>query len=142
MEPKHAEYFEGVLQLRDPNTEVIEFIHELFTKREYAFISKELKVRGGIDFYVSSQKYLRGLANVLQGKFGGDIKISRRLHTRDKQSSKDLYRCYLMFRPSKYQKGDIIKYNGEDIKIISAVKEIFGINQTTNKKVHIKFDRL
>jgi len=47
-----------------------------------------------------------------------------------------------MFRPSRYKKGDIIDYRGEKIRVISAVKEIYGIELSSNKKVHIKFDRL
>jgi NMD protein affecting ribosome stability and mRNA decay len=47
-----------------------------------------------------------------------------------------------MFRPSRYKRGDIIEYRGDKIKVTSAVREIFGINLTTQKKVHIKFDRL
>jgi len=95
---KHDKYFEGILQLRDPNKEVKDFIKELFDSRESVWISDIKKVRGGFDYYVSSQKFLRGLGNKLQEKFGGEMKNSRKLHTRDKQTSKDLYRAYLYFR--------------------------------------------
>lgn len=141
---KHQDYFEGVLQLRDPRKEIKQYIRKIFSdaKRPDVWISKEEKVRGGIDFYVSSQKFLRGLGHKIQDKFGGEIKNSRKIHTRDKQSGKDLYRAFLLFRPSKYVKGQVIEYRGEKIKIISAVREIYGINLKTKKKVHIKFDKL
>ena len=142
MKDKHDEYFEGVLQLRDPNDEVIRFIKDLFEKKEKVWIAKEKKVRGGIDFYVSSQKFLRGLGHKLQERFGGEMKNSRKLHTRDKNTQKDLYRAFLLFRPSKYKKGDIITHRGDKIQVISAVKEIFGKDLKTGKKVHIKFDKL
>ena len=43
---------------------------------------------------------------------------------------------------SKYKKGDMLIHRGEEIKILSAKKELFGINLATKRKVHIKFDRL
>ena len=142
VEKKHANYFEGILQLREFEKEHRDYIVALFESRPDAEITREEKVRNGVDFYVTSQKFLRGLGHKLQEKFGGEIKNSRKLHTRDKSTQKELYRAYLMFRPSKYKKGDIVVHRGEKIEIISATKEIFGRNLETGKKAHIKWKDL
>jgi NMD protein affecting ribosome stability and mRNA decay len=120
----HDEYFEGILQLRDPRDEIIKYIKTTVDKRENVRISKEKNVKGGVDLFFSSQKFMLGLGVKLQKRFGGDMKISKKLHTRDKQRSKDIYRGYLYFRPSKYKKDDIINHRGDKIKVISAQKEI------------------
>jgi len=142
MEKKPDQYFEGVLQLRAGYKEHEDFIKELFSLRANAYIVKEEEVRGGIDYYVSSQKYLRGLGTKLQEKFGGEIINSRKLHTRDKNTQKELYRAFLLFRPSNLKKGDIVVHRGEEIEVITATKELFGRYKKNNKKVHIKWKDL
>jgi len=57
----HNDYFEGILQLRNPNDEVISFINSQIKKRTGVFITKEQKGNNGIDFYITSQKYLQAL---------------------------------------------------------------------------------
>jgi NMD protein affecting ribosome stability and mRNA decay len=139
----HPEYYEGVLQLRDAGEDVIEFVRFLFSQREDAVISKEIYLsNGGIDFYVTSQKYLRSISSKLQDKYGGELVHSRRIHTTDRYSGHDLYRAYVLFKPCKYKKDQIIEFKGDQIKVITAKKELFGHNMTTNKKVHIKFSLL
>ena len=62
----HEDYYEGILQLRKPNEEVIEFIKNQVKKRTNVLITKEKKVNNGIDFYITSQKYLQVIGKKLK----------------------------------------------------------------------------
>jgi len=84
MQTKHRDYFEGILQLRNVDNKIIEFTIKDIEKQENIFISNIKKITNGIDIYVSSQRYLRNLGNKLQNRFGGQLIISTKLHTRNR----------------------------------------------------------
>jgi len=123
MQTKHKDYFEGILQLRNVRDEVIEFAINEIEKIEYTNIAKIKKVTNGVDIYMSPQKSLRSLGNKLQNKFGGQLLVSTKLHTRSRVTSRELHRVNMLFRSPNFKKGDIIEYKGEKIKIISIHKK-------------------
>ena len=65
------------------------------------------------------------------------MKISSKLHTRNKQG-KDLYRVNVLFKFSKYKKGDIVSVRGDEVRLIGVGKKIFAKNLKTGKKVVIR----
>jgi len=142
MEKKHQDYFEGILQLRNVDDEVIDFVVKQIEKTEDTFISKVKKVTNGFDIYVSRQRFLRSLGNKLQQRFGGQLIVSTKLHTRHKQTSKELHRVNLLFRMPNFKKGDIIEYKGDKIKIIVVHKKVFAKDVKTGKKLNINFKEL
>ena len=142
METKHANYFEGILQLRDVDNEVVDFAVNEIGKIEDAFISKLKKVTNGFDLYISRQRALRSLGNKLQSRFGGQIVVSKKLHTRSRMSGKELFRVNVLFRMPKFKKGDIIEYKGDKIKVISIQKKVFAKDIKTGKKLNISFKDL
>ena len=135
----HPQYFEGILQLRNPTKEVLKFVKNQIEKRKDLFISKEIELKNGRDLYLSSQKFLRALGLKLQKRFGGQLKTSRKLHTISKKTGKKLYRVTVLFKIPQFKKGDIIKYRGEQIKIKAIGKKIFAQNIKTGKKLTIRF---
>jgi len=82
------------------------------------------------------------LGNRLQQRFGGQITVSTKLHTRHRQTSKELYRVNVLFRMPKFKKGDIIEYKGDKIKIISMHKKVFAKDVKTGKKLNLNFKDL
>ncbi len=98
-----SEYYEGVLQLRDVNEEVVNFcVNDVKKQKEKGvFFTKLEELKNGVDFYCTSNGYIRSLGNKLKKKFGGEVKISPHLYGRDKQRSKDLYRLNVLFRMEK-----------------------------------------
>ena len=94
----NKDYFEGTLQLRNIGDEVVEFAVKEIEKNENANIAKISKVTNGIDIYVAPQKLLRSIGNKLQHHFSGQLIVSRKLHTRSRVTSKDLYRVNVLFR--------------------------------------------
>ena len=142
MEATDSNYYQGILQLRNIGNEVIEFAINEIKKDESAYVSQVKKVANGVDIYISQQKFLRSLGNRLQKRFGGQIVVSRRLHTRSKLTSRDLYRVSVLFRLPSFKKGDIIGYRGSKIKIINMHKKVFAKDIATGKKLNLSFKEL
>lgn len=138
----HNNYFEGILQLRNPNSDIIRFIESRIGSEKGVFIAKKINVTNGIDFYISSRKYLHKLGKLLKSQFCGELKLSPKLFTRNKQTSKNVYRVNVLFRVCDVKKGDIITVRGEGIRVISLGKKLFGKVVNTNKKVCVDYSEL
>ena len=121
---KHKDYFEGILQLRNTNDEIIKYVVNQVEKRDDVHISNIKKVKNGFDIYISSQRFMRSLGNKLQNQFHGELKISKKLHTRNRLTGKEVYRVNVLFRYPSFKKGDIIDFKGEKIKIIGIHKKV------------------
>jgi NMD protein affecting ribosome stability and mRNA decay len=110
----NRQYFEAILQLRNTSntgfSDAIEFIeHETArAKRPDIFITKVEKVKGGLDFYMSSKKWARKLGETLIGKHGGEFQANPRLFSRNRQTSKDIYRLNVLVRLPAIPKGAVI----------------------------------
>jgi len=107
----HEGYFEGVLQLRNPNQALVDFVAREI-KKERIYVSKSVETKAGIDLFLSSQKFIRQLARKLPKNFQGCLKSNRKLFTRKRQTSKNIYRVCVMFRLPNFQKGQIVHIRG------------------------------
>lgn len=97
----NPQYYEGILQLRNINDEeVFNLFRNQLKKHPDVFVSKEVKQKTGMDYYLSSNKFVLMLGRKLNKTFKGELKISRKIHTRDRQTSKNLYRVTVLFRLS------------------------------------------
>ncbi len=119
-------YFEGILQLRDVDQDVIDYALEKLKQSEKRgiFLSKKKKVKNGLDLYLTKKGYIHELGQELLKKFGGEKKASRKLFSRNKQTSRDIYRINVLFRQSKFRKGDIISIDGEPFKVSDITSRI------------------
>jgi len=91
-------YYEGILQLRNPNEEVVNFVRNQFKNNEKVWIAKQENLKTGIDLYISSNKFLLALGKKLKNSFKGELKTSRKLHSRNRVTSKNIYRVTVLFR--------------------------------------------
>lgn len=139
--PKHAKYFEGILQLRDPNEEVLDFVAKEMEKNKIT-LAKTKEYKNGIDLYLSSQRFIRAVGKKLQDKFGGVLKMSKKLHTVSKVTSKSLYRVTVFFKMLPFRAGDVIKYQGEEWKILSIDTQVRLKNIKSGKKKQVKTEEL
>ena len=130
-------YFQGILQLRDVNDEIRNFVFNQIKKRGDVYITKTVRFENGEDYYITSQKFIRILGKKLRESFGGELKTSAKLHTRNRQG-KDLYRVNVLFRLSGHKKGDIVNVRGEDVRLIRLGKKVFAKNVKTGKKMTIR----
>lgn len=94
----HRDYFEAIIQLRNPSKELIDFVLKQVEKREDVFISKIIKYKYGYDYYISSQRFARALGRKMSKNFKGELKSTRKIYTMDRQTSKDVYRVTVLFR--------------------------------------------
>ena len=133
---QQGDYFEGVLQLRNVNDKIIDFIKD-YLKNNNVFISKESKQPNGYDITVSDKKKIQNLGSMLHKKYGGTLKISPRLHTRNKQTSKDVYRVNVYYESPNYKVGDVIKVENKLIFIAGIKKNIIGKDLPTGKNMSV-----
>lgn len=137
MKLPRPDYYQGILQLRDINDEILSFVKNQIKKESDVAITKTIKFPNGIDLYITSQKFIRILGKKLKDSFGGELKISSKLHTKSRQG-KDLYRVNALFRLSKYKKGDVVMVRGDKVRLISVGKKIFARDLKTGNKVTIR----
>lgn len=137
MKLPRSNYYQGILQLRDINDEILIFVHNQVKKRGDVAITKTIKYPNGVDLYMTSQKFITILGKKLKESFGGELKVSSKLHTKNRQG-KYLYRVNVLFKLSKYKKGNVVFVRGEKVRLISIGKKIFARNLKTGKKMIIR----
>jgi nonsense-mediated mRNA decay protein 3 len=93
-----SNYFEAIIQLRPYDEEIFNFLKKRIRKRDGVFITKVIQLKTGIDIYISSQRYARRLGQDMKKAFKGELKITRKLHTQSRETSKLLYRATVLFR--------------------------------------------
>ncbi|MBI4440513.1 hypothetical protein HY638_06070 [Candidatus Woesearchaeota archaeon] len=142
MEAKHSQYFEGILQLRNPSKEILAYVNKVEDHLQKPMVSQIKKVKNGFDIYYASQSYLQAFGRKLQQKFGGEIKISARIHTRDKFTSKDVYRVNVLLRMPFYKVGDIVEVKDELYRVNLLGRKVFAQNLNTGKKVTFRYNEL
>ena len=137
-------YFQGILQLRNCDKEVIDFVNNQVEKagREDVYVSKEVSVPGGIDLYITSNKFLRSLGKKLKKSFNGELKENEKLFSRDRQSGKNIYRLNVLFRLTKFKKGDIVEFRGRKVKIMDIGSKVQAKEVETGKRIILKLNEL
>lgn len=137
MKLSRPNYYQGILQLRDVNNEILDFVYKQIKKRENVEVTKTIKYPNGIDLYITSQKYIKMLGKKLKESFGGELKISSKLHTKNKQG-RELYRVNALFKLLRYKAGDIVNVRGDRVKLLNVGEKIFARNLKTGRKVKIR----
>ncbi len=137
MKIPRSNYYQGILQLRDINDEILDFVNNQIKKRNDVAVTRIAKLPNGMDLYLTSQKFIRILGKKLKDIFGGELNISSKLHTKNRQG-KELYRINALFRLSKHKAGDIVSIRGEKVRLLSIGRKIFARNLKTGKKVTIR----
>ena len=137
-------YFQGILQLRNCNQEVIDFVENQIEKaeRKDVYVSKKVKVIGGVDMYLTSNKFLRSLGKKLKKSFNGELKESEKLFSRNRQTQKNIYRLNVLFRLTKFKKGDIVEFRGRKVKIMNIGSKVQAKEVETGKRIILKLNEL
>ncbi len=118
LENKHKGYFEAILQIRNPIEDVYKEIEQSIARRNDVFVAKVIESKHGNDYYLSSNQYAQALGKSLQRQFGGELKVTSKLFSRDKMTSKNLYRLTILLRLPKVSIGDIVTIGSDDFKIL------------------------
>jgi NMD protein affecting ribosome stability and mRNA decay len=133
----HASYFEGILQLRNPTQAVRKHVEQ-----DPSLFNKVKKARNGIDYFFLSQRKLRALGTTLQRRYPGEMKTSRKLHTRHRQTGKAVYRVTVLFRCYDIKKGDVIKVRGDELKVVTFGKKVYVQDVKTGTKKWLDYSSL
>ena len=93
--------YQGILQLRPFDSKVYNFVLKQIKNRNDCFITNEVKQKTGLDIYLTSNQFLIALGKMLKKRFKGTTKVSSSIYSRDRQTSKALYRVTVCFRMHK-----------------------------------------
>jgi len=118
---KPNNYFEGMLQLRDCKEEVYKYVKERM-KEEKVTIANSKEFANGVDHKVSSNPFLIKMSTELPKHFSGEVKITRKLYSRDHLTQKEIYRITVLFKQYPFKIGEIIDNRGDQVKVISISK--------------------
>src|SRR3989338_569008 len=102
---RHAGYFEATIQLRNVGPEVHRFAAEQL-RALGARVSKERWLKHGVDLQVDDRKAAGKLGRALQKRFGGMLKTSARLFSRDRMSGKEVHRVTVLFKQLPARAGE------------------------------------
>ncbi|MFT4309493.1 MAG: NMD3-related protein [Candidatus Woesearchaeota archaeon] len=103
-----GQYFEGYLQLRNASSDQI--VHAKKLVGEKGSIKKEKIRDGNADFTVSSNKAIIHAIRELSKHYNGISNVTSKLHTKDKQSSKEKHRITGLYKFLGIGKNDIVVY--------------------------------
>jgi nonsense-mediated mRNA decay protein 3 len=141
---KGTQYFEGVLQLRSPTGEVTRFVERELAaqERKGVFVNKVKQCKDGQDLYLTSARFLKVLGRKLQRRFGGDLKISHKLFSRNRQTGRNVYRVNVLFRPPKYKKGDLLRLRGRMVEVVGLGKKVLVRDVKSGRKQSVAYCKL
>ncbi len=96
---KHENYYEAKIQIRPKDEQAIRFVIDLIDNNDRVRISKVVELKAGVDFYVSSRKFAAVIGKKLKARFKeGKVLVTKTLFSRNKQTSKNIYRVTVLFR--------------------------------------------
>tara|TARA_Y100000310_G_scaffold345198_1_gene462593 strand:- start:4134 stop:4490 length:357 start_codon:yes stop_codon:yes gene_type:complete len=96
---KHEDYWEAKIQLRPFDEELIKYVIKEINNSDRVRIAKLKKIKTGVDIYVSSRKFATSLGKKLKKRFkGGKLLVTKKLFSRNRQTSKNIYRVTVLFR--------------------------------------------
>lgn len=90
-------YYEGIIQLRPYNETALLYIKKN-AEKDNVTISRIEEQKNGIDIYLSSQRFVRNIAQKIKRQFRSEVKISKSIVTRDRLKSRDLYRATALIK--------------------------------------------
>lgn len=105
---KSDDYFEAIIQLRPRDQKLIDYVNKQIKKREQnVFVAKVVDLKKiGVDIYISDQKYAVAIGRKLKRVFKGDLKITKKLFTQSRLTSKFVYRVTVCFREKIEEEAD------------------------------------
>src|SRR3989304_750083 len=131
------EYFEAIFQLRNSRQEILDFIDKELVAKKGMIVGRR-DYSNGMNFYITSQHAAQNIGKKLYEQFGGELKITKRLFSKSRQTSKEIYRVTIYYMPNDFIAGDVIK-TGSKIIFIKGIskKNITGIDLSTHKKTNV-----
>lgn len=122
-----SKYYEGILQVRADDRDLTEqevrtvrtlVLSRVDRTREEAgdFVSKVEEVRGGMDFYLSTNALGTRLAKEIAEAMGGTVTASPKLY--GQRQGKELYRVTTLVRLPAFRVGDVVRHRGALAEVV------------------------
>ncbi len=128
-----SEYFEGILQVRNTRPDVNKYIKNLLLKEKIQ-INNQVHKDNSSDYYFVDKKKILKTAGKIQKNFSGSIEMNRQLFSKNRQTSKDIYRINVLITIPNYRVGDIVLLNDMPLAITGLGKENTAFNLEKEKK--------
>ncbi|MBD3209656.1 hypothetical protein GF367_04555 [Candidatus Woesearchaeota archaeon] len=134
---KGTHYYTAKLQLRDPPAGALGFIEEAMQPlaAKGVSINKVEETPRGPDLYVTHKAAARQLADKLVRKYGGTMKTSEQLFSRNKQTSKNVYRLNVVVAFAHFTVGDVLVVDKKVVAVTGVGKRCTGRDLSTSKKI-------
>jgi nonsense-mediated mRNA decay protein 3 len=100
---KSGQYYEAILQLRPHDKELKEFVEKQLEKNPDVFVPNKIDLKEGVNYFLTSRKFAIKIGTLLNKSFKGELKVTKKIHTWDRQKSKDVYRITVLFRRENKQ---------------------------------------
>ena len=138
--PKHIKVhqrvgpFQGKLQLRNYTKELLRWVRAQVKKDKKSHIMYENRTKEGMDFYFSNQRYLRTLGRKLGEHFVGELKSTRKLHTQERTSGRQIFRVTVLFRLLPLKRGATFVADNMKYKVLTLDK-LVHVQDENGKKM-------
>lgn len=126
-------YFEGTFQLRNGRQEVKDYI-KAYCKKNKVYVNKLVDKGSEVDYYFVKKNQMQPLALKLMRNFGAEIETTARIFSKDRQTSKDIYRVNVLATIPKFAVGDVVEYQKFPFLVKETGKIITGMNLSLGKK--------
>ena len=94
----NSRYYEGILQVRPNDKQILNYVKKEIEKAGNVFISREIYKKFGTDLYLTNKYFLIQLGRKLKQRFNGTITRSRSLYKTSRMTSRQVYRTTICFR--------------------------------------------
>jgi len=147
------EHFKAIIQLRGEPEKVdkalnttLQLAKSILSRREKdneAFITKIKKTRGGIDIYFGSSRIARMIAYKLRDDLGAKIVETRKIVSKDRQTSKNVYQQTFSVRLLPFKKGDLLQVDEHILLVLEDLPsrgklKVFNVISGREEKLPIK----
>ena len=133
------EYYEGILQLRNPTEETLDFVENAIRADGKVWIAKKMKLKNGYDLQMSSQAFLKMIGRRLKDVFGGEMVQSIK-ETGYNKSGKAQVRLNVLFRQYPFKKGDKVIHKGEKYVILATEHKVRIKSKESGKSITVDYD--
>lgn len=126
-------YFEGILQIRNFSPEIKKYFHSYAEKNELK-INKIVEKNDSADYYFVSKSKIVPAAHKLVRNFGGYIDTSPQLFSKNKLTSRDIYRVTTTVYTPDFVVGDVVELEGTFFLVRNTSKLIAAVNLSNGVK--------
>lgn len=121
-----GQYYEGILQVRNADHTVKNWLHS-FLKKSFnkgIIINNIVEKGDSIDLFFADKRNIHKVARKMQRVFGAYLETNPSIHTRDRQTQKDVYRISTLVQLPGFREKDVIELDDHTLYITKLGNQI------------------